>query len=195
MPESNQICVKCLAAVGFDNRPCRRRQSLEPPRRATTVERIADDRVAETCHMHTELMGASGGRPQIDQGGAGEGREGPVTGQGRLAATGDDGHCLAVSRVAPDVAGDLARRWRRYPPNHRQVGLLDALLGELGGQGAVRGVVLGGHQKAAGVLVQPVDDAGAADPAYARKRAAAMGKQPIDESPIRMARRRMDDET
>ncbi len=55
-------------------------------------------------------------------------------------------------------------------------------------------VVLGNHHDAAGVLVQPVDDAGALDAANARQAVAAMMDQRVDQRAGPVAGARMHDE-
>ena len=56
----------------------------------------------------------------------------------------------------------------------------------------VGAIVLGDHQQAAHVLVQPVDDARPQHAADARQAAGAVGEQGVDQGAARMARRRMD---
>ena len=56
-----------------------------------------------------------------------------------------------------------------------------AMGGELLGQALVGRIILGDDQQAAGVLVQPVHDAGALYPANAGKAIAAMGNEGIDQ--------------
>ena len=58
----------------------------------------------------------------------------------------------------------------------------------------MRAIVLGDHQEAARVLVEPVHDARPPHAADARQAVAAMGDERVDERAARMPRRRMHDE-
>lgn len=53
--------------------------------------------------------------------------------------------------------------------------------GEKSGQALMRGIGLGDDEQARGVLVEPVDDAGAANSANARKALAAMSDESVDQ--------------
>ena len=68
------------------------------------------------------------------------------------------------------------------------------MIGELRRQRPVRAIILGDHQEAARVLVEPVHDARPPDAADARQAVAAMGDERVDERAARMPRRRMHDE-
>ena len=79
------------------------------PGPAAAVEGIADDRMADMCHMDTNLMGAAGLELAGDQaGGAGKDFLDPVVRRRRLAAAGNHGHFFAILRVAADGALDPA---------------------------------------------------------------------------------------
>ena len=107
-------------------------------------------------------------------------------------------HLLAVG----GAAADGWRRWcpdcARHAPDDGQVGPLQpavaAMGGELLGQALVCRVVLGDDQEAAGVLVEPVDDARPPHPADARQAVAAMGDQGIDQRSRLVAGTGVDDQ-
>jgi hypothetical protein len=69
-----------------------------------------------------------------------------------------------------------------------------AVVGELVGEMAMGDIVLGGHHDAAGILVEPVNDAGALDAADAGKACAAMVDQRVDQRTGPVAGARMNDE-
>ena len=66
---------------------------------------------------------------------------------------------------------------------------------ELRGERGVGGVVFRRDDEAGGILVDPVDDAGALFPADAGERVAAVREQRVDQRPVRVPRRGMDDES
>ena len=68
------------------------------------------------------------------------------------------------------------------------------MVGELLGEAAMRLVVLGDDEQAAGVLVEPVDDAGPAHAADAGEALAAMGDEGVDQRAVLMAAGGVDDE-
>ena len=68
------------------------------------------------------------------------------------------------------------------------------MIGELRRQRLMRAIILGDHQEAARVLVEPVHDARPPHAADARQAVAAMGDERVDERAARMPRRRMHDE-
>ena len=74
---------------------------------------------------------------------------------------GDHGHALAVPGVAADGGVDRALGGGEAALDQGQVAALDPVGGQVAGQGQVGGVVLGHQQQPGGVLVEPVDDAGA----------------------------------
>ena len=80
----------------------------------------------------------------------------------------------------------------RHAPDERQIAALGGSGLDLRLQVAMRVVVFRDHEQAAGVFVQPVDDAGAQCAADAGK-IVGMGQHGIDERAVFRAGRRMDD--
>ena len=113
---------------------------------------------------------------------------------GRLAATFDHRHALAVDRVATDRGGDLPLHLGRQAPGERQVGAVEITRGEGFGQGAVGPVRLRHDHDARGVLVEPMDNARPLFATDARQVVPRMGQQRIDQRAVQIARRRMHDE-
>ena len=95
--------------------------------------------------------------------------------------------------MAADGALDLPLPGGGHAPDHGQIMPVDAPGGEIGRQGLMGGIVLGRHQQAAGVLVQPVDDPRPALAPDAREGLPAMGDQGIDQGLVRIAGGGMDD--
>lgn len=106
----------------------------------------------------------------------------------------DQRHLLAVGIRTTDGSGYNARRWNGSSGHYGAVGPLNRVVCELGGKPLVRAIGLGNDEKAGGVLVDAVDDARAGDTADARKLAAAMVEQGIDQSSVGIACSGMDDE-
>ena len=193
MVKSDQERVKCLASrhLGGRRGPLAPGWGAPPP---AAVEGIADDRVAAARHVHPNLVGAPGSQAAFDE--AGEGTEGAahgIAGERRLAAP-NHRHLLAIGRAAANGADDLAPARRGHAPDHGVVGPFDGAVGEPDGEAAMGRLGLGHHHETAGVLVQAVHDAGAADPADARKTVRAMGEQGVDQGTVPVAGRRMDDQ-
>jgi hypothetical protein len=83
-----------------------------------------------------------------------------VFGPGGAAAAQAGGHAGAVPRIARDGLFDAALVRLHVAVDQRQVGLLHLAAGEQRGQRAMRGVVLGHQNHAAGEAVQAMHDAG-----------------------------------
>ena len=98
----------------------------------------------------------------------------------RGAALLDDGHALAVVRVAADGRVDDGFRWIDAAVHESEVLLLHRALLQLPREVDVGAVVLGDDEQAGGVLVQAVDDAGPEDAADARQ-VGAVGEQGVDQ--------------
>ena len=101
----------------------------------------------------------------------------------RLAARIAHRHFFAGKRMPVDRRIDGAARAVRHAPDEGPIAALHrpgaAVIGELRGQRLMRAVVLRHHHQARRVLVEPVHDAGAPNPADAGKAGAAMGDQRV----------------
>ena len=118
-----------------------------------------------------------------------------IAGACGLAALADDRHALTVAQITPDVATDRALAWTRHAPGHGSVGAGDAVGGKLGREGLMGRVGLGRDHQSAGLLVEPVHDAGTAHTADSRKRFTAMGEQGVDQGAVGIARGRVHHKT
>ena len=95
-------------------------------------------------------------------------------------------HRALFAGVSVPVEGRIDGAFRTVgrAPDQSQITALDSafgLVGELGRERAMGHVGLGHHHQAAGVLVEPVHDAGPFDAADAGQAVAAMGDQRIDQ--------------
>lgn len=141
--------------------------------------------------VDADLVCASGVEMAENEGSLcrGIGGQGFVIGDSGLAARWiDDGHFLAVYRVATDVGKDGFTVGLRDAIGDGEVKFLHGgALGELGDKTLVRGVGFRDDEAAGGVFVEAVDDAGAFDSADAGQLAVTMVKERVDESAVRIA--------
>ncbi len=90
-----------------------------------------------------------------------------------------------VAVRAAEMGIDRALRTLGHAPDQRQIGAFEvagtAMIGELLAEMAMGAVVLGDHHDAARILVEAMNDAGAADSAYARQAIATMIYKGIDQ--------------
>ena len=196
MAERQRPGVQRLAAEGLQRASRGLRQACDPVRAGPAVERVAQERMAARAQMHADLVRAAAHEAAFNQAGAaaGQGLDDPVAGARRPAAAGQHGHLLAVARAASDVAFDLAGPGLRHAPDHGEVSAFDPARGELPDQPLVGALGLGGDHQAAGVLVQAVHDARPALAADAGQPRAAVGEERVDQGPVRVAGRRVDDQ-
>ena len=82
----------------------------------------------------------------------------------------------------------------RQAPDEGDVAAVQVAIGEALRQRLVCALRLGHDHDAGGLLVQPVDDAGALLAADAGQLVAGMGEQGVDQRAVEIARRGMDDE-
>ena len=113
--------------------------------------------------------------------------EHPIAGQRRLAAALHHRHALAIHRMAANSPFDFALARHGTTPDHRLIEAFDAARREIGGQRPMGGVVLCGHDQAAGILVQAMDDARATFASDAREGHSTMGDEGVDQCAIRIA--------
>jgi len=141
MGESQLRCVQRLSAkaelfqylvVGF-SRP--------------SIDGITNERMAERCHVHPDLVGATGFQPAFDQGGIPKRAPPfPMGDRAFAAAILDDRDLLAVGRRAGKRCINLALIGLRNTRNDRQIAAVDAVCRELLRQALVSDVGLGDHQ-------------------------------------------------
>ena len=127
---------------------------------SAAVDTIAGNGVTDVPEMNPDLVGSSGFRTTLQQAETAGGFEDlPCCFGVARSVPGGDGHFPALHRMATDRAGDNARIGTRPAAHDGEIGLLRGALGELPGEGSLGGIRFGDENAAAGVLVQPVDDA------------------------------------
>ena len=165
-------------------------QELPPYRGAGfTVNRVAQQWVAQIRQMHADLVSATRFEHETEQGVSLQFLEGLVMGACRSAG-GVHGHLLAVARVPRDGSVDGPGFRSDQAHGHGQISFLELAVLQLFGEPLVRLLGLGDHHQAGRVQVQAVDDAGpqlSADPADVR----APGQQGVDQCAVGMARPRV----
>src|SRR5215218_2148236 len=146
------------------------RFGLEPG----TIDVVAQERVATMGQMNANLMGAAGLQPTGEQArnraavlalipleDLPMGDRLPAPGAYRLAVAGT---WMAVDRSINGALGPV-----RHAPDEGEIAARErtgaAMVGELGGERVMRAIVLGHDHEPAGVLVEPVHDAGPLHPA------------------------------
>lgn len=157
------------------------------------VERIPDHRMAQMLEMHADLMGSSRVRMAFDEGFPFRGGENPILGEG-LAAAFIHGHFLAVNRMTADRGVNFSVRHAGDSLDKRQVGLADLAVCKLFRERAVGGIGFGDDEAAAGLLVEPVDDARSFFTSDDTQSGTVM-EQGVDQGAIRISRPGVHDET
>ncbi len=197
MRKTQKFSVEGLAPEGREGRLPLLRKSRHLRLEGGPIDGIAKERMPQMGEVNADLMGASGLQPAADQAGL------TVSFQ----------HCVVGNRIAPDLFGyhgdllaimprpgeacpDRAGGRVRFAPGEGEIGAFEgaraAVVGELSREAVMRTVVLRHDDQAAGVLVESVDDAGAAHAADAGQAGTAMGDEGIDEGAAGMAWGRMD---
>jgi hypothetical protein len=130
----------------------------------SAVEGVADDGMSERRQVYANLVGAASVDFDVEQGefaviGVDAALNG-VVGDGFAASGAASGHADAADGVATDGGGDGAFVVFQMTVDECDVSLLDFAGGELRGQLAMGGVVLGDNDEAAGFFVETVYDAG-----------------------------------
>ena len=178
-----------LAAERLQRRLRFRPQIARARLEAGTVGHVAEQRVADVGEVHAHLVRAAGLERQLEQAGASAsparlrriGLEHLVVGHGAAAAPRRATTAILVRLALLRASGaSIAPRGRSgRAPDERPIAALELAVGAVGGElpasALMRGVRLGHHQQAGGVLVEPVHDAGPLDAADAREAVAAVG--------------------
>ena len=155
------------------------------------VQGVAPDRVSHLAQMHPNLVGAAGEDAHRQHGEvpAGVGIQGPVDGQGRLAAPGGHGHFGLVAGVPSDGKVDGSLGPFRTTAHNGHVLLVHLAGREILGQFQTASLVQGHQKQAGGVLVQAMHNPGpeGVHGGHLRKPA----HQPVGQSPVGLPRRGM----
>ena len=145
------------------------RQAVRAPARgARAVDGVAGDRMPERGEVDADLVRPARDEVELEQRPAGEPLADAVPGD-RAPPVRDDGHPLAVLRVAADRRLDPPDARRHRPLREREVGLADAARLELGHDARLGGVVAGDDDQPGRVAVEAVDDPRPRDAGDARR--------------------------
>ena len=109
-------------------------------------------------------------------------------------ALADNSHLFAVYGAAADVPSDLSREWCWHTPNDCGVRAVYSTQHKIARKRTMRGLGLGDDHQPARVLVEAMDNPRSSNPADPRQARAAMADQGVDERPIRVSRRRVDNQ-
>ena len=125
------------------------------------VHHVSQQGVAQVGHVHPNLVGAPRLQAALQVGVPGvAAQHGPV-GHGEAAVLPVHRHLLPVHAVAADRGVHRARILPEAPHGNGLIHPGQGVVLELGGQGQVGPVILGGNDEPRGVPVNAVDDAGA----------------------------------
>lgn len=156
------------------------------------VNGVAQNGVTDVGHVHPNLVGAPGFQPAANVGIAPIAAYHFPVGHGRFGIALGDAHFFAVRRVA---ANGGVHRSGIFPEGANHNGFIGAGHGvvfQLASQHGVGVVILGHRQQAGGVLVNPVDNAGAQFPVDAAQVVAQGVKQAVNQGIVAVACGRMD---
>src|SRR5699024_12405261 len=92
-----------------------------------------------------------------------------------------DRHRLAVAMAPPDIAGNLALFMVRISPDDGPISAFNFFVPEKGAEYAVRLIIFGDHQRAAGTFIQPVHNAGTDMFAVRIGKLIGMPHEPVDQ--------------
>lgn len=162
---------------------------------AAGVEGIAKDRMAKVGEMHADLMGAACVGTAEEEGSLGGLVQETIVGEGWAAGAGEDGHFFALRGVTADRAFAAALGVTESAVDDGEVVFFDSAGSELGSEEGMGVVVPSDEEKAGGVGIETMDDAGTigAGPGGEGLRAVA-GEEELGEGAAKMARGRVDDE-
>ncbi len=176
---------------------------------ASSIDRIADQGMADMAHMHPDLMCAPSFQPALHQSGMGNKRLPHRNPRHRVpSALKQNGLPLTVGLVARELRSDfqhtgfetnaldalqtrIALVWHTVA--NRQIAATGRMRGELRGQPMMRGVGFRNDEQAGCALVDPVHDTRALLPTDARQIAAEMVQERVDQSAARRTRGRVHD--
>ena len=151
--------------------------------------------MSDMGHVNPHLMGAARFQRAFHQGGSVEHFLDRIMGHRRLAPIiPDNRHFLAINITPADAALDCSRSRIGPAVDDGHIAPFDIMFGEQGAQTLVCRVGLGRDHQSGRILVDSVDDPGSGYAANARQLAPTMVQKGVDESPVGMTGRRMDDQ-
>jgi len=133
---------------------------------------VADYRVSDMGEMHPHLMGAAGGEDGLHERDFAEFLPHfnlRMCLPGRPCRRGNDGHLLAIRGLSADGGLDSKTRPAGLSPDEGEVMAVNLSFLEGAGESAVCGIFFGDDEKARGILIQTMEDAGAKGAADSRE--------------------------
>ena len=199
--------MKGLPSYPFESLGRFRRKGMHFRFETGPVKAIANDRRADMGHMNPHLMRSPGFEaatndtqrqrvvPPIFRRGVrlcqAIGVYGFIIGN-RNPALGSNRHFDAGGRMARDLRLDPAGARRWFPPYERQILAAKLagtpMIGKLRRKASMRGIAFRRDHDPACVLIEPVDDAGPRNAAYAGKAVPAMSDKRVDERALQVPR-------
>jgi hypothetical protein len=157
------------------------------------VHRVAGDGMTDRREMDPDLVCPAGDEVELEQRPAIEAFPHPIAGR-RRTTRGHDRHPRPMARVPPDRRFDPSHCCRHGAMDEGEIRLLDTPRLELGHDRGLGDVRLRHDEQPARIAIEAVDDPGAADPGNPAEGVAMATQERIDEGPVLMARRGMDDQ-
>ena len=135
----------------------------------SAVEGVANHRVADAREMHANLMGAAGTNANPQIGKSFVASDYFVIGQGSASCGNSGSHFCAMDGIAGDGRLNTAAIGFDGAVDNGEVDLLNGTAGELLREALMSGIGACDEEHAAGVAVEPVDDAGMFVTAHGRE--------------------------
>ncbi len=183
--------------------PCPRVREAELPRvqhlsrgdslLVAPVEAVAQNGMSEMMHVNTDLVCAAAVQRALHETDAALCLQNAIIGSRRSTAFLIHRHFFAMNRMPANRRVDRPARSPENAGDEREIDFCDLAIGELAGKLLVRGVVLRHDHRAAGLLIEPMHNAGTLLAADARQ-GGAMMQERIDQCVRLITRPRMNNE-
>ena len=166
MYKANLPSMQALPAQGGDHTP-------------RSVHRISGQRVTDIGHVHPNLVGASGLQYTANMRKVPKSLQHTIMGGGRLAVLLGHRHFFAILGTATDGLAHRSAVCGHVAVHHRLVRPVKTVFLNLACQIHMGKVVLGYHEQAAGILVNPMNDPRSDHTAHTAKGVTAVVQQRV----------------
>lgn len=195
--------VQRLPAERGQSLPCSLGELTGAGGKVGAIDGISQKRVADMGHVDADLVSTAGLQNTAHEA---RDRNSRTFGQGlqdfvvrnRMFALAHHGHLLPIGLLASQRGIDRSLAPFRHSPHNRLIGTLHASVPPMGREllteAGMRLICLGDHHEAGGLLVEPVNDTGAAHTANAGEAVAAMGDKGVDQGAGPVTGSRMHDQ-
>jgi len=193
--ETEQTRVQGLTGKRDDPGP-NRATARDVASGARAIDRIADQRVSAMGEMYPDLMRSAGRKTAFNEGRLRAERAfDTIMRDRRLSpAIPDNGHLLAIRDTATDVARDLSGERDWYTPNNCGIATVHSAQHKVARKCVMRQLGFGDDHQPARALVEAMNDTRPANPADPGEARTAMADQGVDERPLRVSRRGVDNQ-